>query len=198
MRQCCLWSVRTELRVCGEKSVVMAQVNNRQLQRIKSGFSLIELLLAASIAIMLVSVGMTRFIQYNQRQRARTAISRVAQLMREAKANAASGKKDCEVCGGGDARCDGVNDSVLLEWRLTFSGALVSLYGICDPNLPFMVRDEVLPVVVTPAGPCSNAHYRPDGTVSIPTTCTVTATGGGGTYWVQLTQTGAVNSSPGL
>jgi prepilin-type N-terminal cleavage/methylation domain-containing protein len=170
------------------------------MRLLRTGFTLIETMIALSIVLVLISVSISRYVQYNQRQAARATIDRVRQVFEQAKANAISGKKDCVTCGGANQKCDSIvevpADRVLNGWRVQIVyGApfRYTLDGLCG-GVSFLSKTENFPANITFNGSCGSVTFNTTGGTNLaPASCFVRAVGGGTTYTVTLTRDGTVN-----
>ncbi len=170
------------------------------MKRSRTGFTLIEMMIAISIVLVLISISISRYVQYNQKQAARATVDRVRQVLEQAKANAISGKKDCGICGGANQKCDSIvevpADRVLNGWRVQLVyGATRSLTldGLCG-GVSFLPKTDNFPGNFTFTGTCGSITFNTTGGTNLgPASCFVRAAGGGITYQVTLTRDGAVN-----
>ena len=123
----------------------MKKKTTRQKSKANKGLSLVETVLAMGIVVMMIGFITGAYINYNKGQKVVAATARLEQVFKEAKSNAAAHKIDCNVCGGADHTCDGVNDIPLIGWNVTITTGTgnpgYTLQGNCGGNL-FMTRNE--------------------------------------------------------
>jgi Tfp pilus assembly protein FimT len=116
------------------------------MSKAKRGITLIEIVLAIGLTVTMSGFVMAGYINYNKNQNVIAVAARLKQVFKAAKSNAMAHKIDCNVCGGADGTCNGINDIPLTGWSVTIvnPGTVNPGYrieGVCG-GVNFMSKTE--------------------------------------------------------
>ena len=131
----------------GQQCIATTRLVTFNMKKNSSGFTLIELLVVFSIMGILMSLGMSTYSEYNQRQQVVQSARTIKNQLRSAQGKALSGVKDCSdsMCGGDNGKC--TTQSIPLDgWFVNFD--LKQIYGSCDGtkkfgNVSFDVSEDI-------------------------------------------------------
>ena len=131
------------------------------------GFTLIEMIVAISIAAFMLGTGMLAYTRVARKQTLDQATAGVAQILTQARANALSGKKQ---------NCT----ATLLGWQVTFTASNYTLGEVCTAGSPIpVVQTVILPILISATTlPSSNPiiFNRLNQGTNISSTATITLT----------------------
>lgn len=141
----------------------------------KSGVTLIEIIIVMGLMALVTLAVVTNYSGSTRRQTVVGAAEEIRTAFFQARANAASGRKDCGTCGAAGGVC-GTGDSPLQGWEVnvstTTNPVAYTVRGVCSPlpyptgvPTPFLTKSESLPtgVTVTVAGGVMPVLFRPVG-----------------------------------
>lgn len=176
--------------------------NNLTIQQFNlstnSGFTLIEILIAVTILVILMSLSYAGYSKLNQRQKLVTAGETLKNLLRDAQSRAFNGEVDCSP---GKCSCSLGGTKSLIGWYADFTTK--EIYGKCQPDIIFGVKsfglsDEIV-VTANPAGVNPLLfRYNPPSTDNDATICLNLINDSNTYYKLKINRAGSVSDAGDL